>query len=46
MSFGGAMHYTLDVIKITDTHIIAKIVDKNVPFLIPKVYDRINLIID
>ena len=46
MSFGGTMHYTLDVIKITDTHIIAKIVDKSAPFIIPKVYDKISLIID
>ena len=38
--------FTLDVIKVTDTHIIAKIIDKSAPFIIPKVEDKVNLIID
>ena len=38
--------FTLDVIKVTDTHIIAKIIDRNAPFVIPKVGDKVFIIID
>ena len=38
--------FTLEVVKVTDTHIIAKIIDKNAPFIIPKVHDLVYLIVD
>ena len=38
--------FTLNVIKVTDSHIIAKIIEKNAEYIIPKVDDRVFMIID
>ena len=38
--------FTLNVIKVTDTHIIARIVEKNADYIIPKVQDRVYIVID
>ena len=38
--------YTLEVIKVFDNKIIAKIINRNAPFIIPKVYDKVSLMLD
>ena len=40
------IEYTLEVVKVTETHVLAKVIDKLSPFVIPKVYDEVYLIID
>ena len=45
-SYGVDKHFILDIVKVTETHIIAKIVKKNADYIIPKVGDRVWLIID
>tara|TARA_B100001250_G_scaffold102723_1_gene86536 strand:- start:282 stop:1721 length:1440 start_codon:yes stop_codon:yes gene_type:complete len=38
--------YNLEVIQVTETHVTAKIISKNAPFTIPKVFDKIRLLIE
>jgi len=38
--------FTLNVVKVTDSHIIAKIIEKNAEYIIPKVDDSVFMIID
>ena len=40
------IEYTLEVMKVTDSHVIAKIIDKFSPFVIPKIHDVVYLIVD
>ena len=39
-------HYILEIIKVTETHVTAKVLEKNAPFVIPKVFDKTYLIIE
>ena len=38
-----AINYNLEIIQVTETHVTAKIISKNAPFTIPKIFDKVNL---
>ena len=38
--------FTLKVITVTDSHIIAKVVNKDAPFIFPKIHDTAHMIVD
>ena len=40
------INYNLEVIQVTDTHVTARIIKRNSPFAIPKVFDSISLLVE